>query len=147
MILSQLDQQYMSNHSIGQIGMSPVTVARMQLQSGGWQAALHTLRANYDESIVRQAWAELIAEPNNAVTIMPAGQSWGRRPAGQIVTGRTFTLSDILMFAGAALGAYHGYKRNDSVGWGIVWGAAGAVLPVITVGVAVIQGYAKPVHG
>lgn len=45
---------------------------------------------------------------------------------------------------GTAAGAYHGYKRNDSVGWGIWWGFCGAVLPVFTVAIAVAQGFGKP---
>ena len=42
------------------------------------------------------------------------------------------------------LSAYHGYARNKSVGWGIGWGVAGAVAPIITVPIALAQGYAKP---
>jgi hypothetical protein len=38
---------------------------------------------------------------------------------------------------------YHGYKRNDSLGWGIWWGLMGAVFPVITPVVAVAQGFGK----
>lgn len=46
----------------------------------------------------------------------------------------------------AAVGAsvYHGYKRNDSLGWGLWWGLMGALFPVITVPVALAQGFAEP---
>ena len=40
--------------------------------------------------------------------------------------------------------AYHGYKRNDSVGWGIVWGLLGGIAPVITPAIAVAQGFGEP---
>ncbi len=41
--------------------------------------------------------------------------------------------------------AYHGFKRNKgSIGWTLVWGALGAWFPVITLPIAVFQGYAKP---
>lgn len=50
----------------------------------------------------------------------------------------------VLNVAGAGLGAYHGYKRSGSAGWALVWGAAGFLAPIITVGVGAIQGFAKP---
>jgi hypothetical protein len=49
----------------------------------------------------------------------------------------------ILSIAGTALGAYHGYKRNDSVGWGIVWGLLGGAFPIIALPVAYAQGFGK----
>lgn len=45
--------------------------------------------------------------------------------------------------AGTALGAYHGYKRNNSVGWGIWWALMGGMFPVVTVPVALAQGLGK----
>jgi hypothetical protein len=39
---------------------------------------------------------------------------------------------------------YHGYKRNDSIGWAIGWGFMGALFPVITPVIAVAQGFAQP---
>lgn len=38
---------------------------------------------------------------------------------------------------------YHGYKRNDSVGWALVWGIFGSIVWPITVPVAFAQGYGK----
>ncbi len=43
-----------------------------------------------------------------------------------------------------AASVYHGYKRNDSLGWGIWWGFMGAVFPVITPTIALAQGFGKP---
>lgn len=45
--------------------------------------------------------------------------------------------------AGAAMGAYHGYKRNNSVGWAIVWALVGGMFPVITIPVSLAQGFGK----
>jgi len=42
--------------------------------------------------------------------------------------------------AGTAIGAYHGYKRNDSVGWAIGWALLGGIFPVIVIPVAYAQG-------
>lgn len=46
---------------------------------------------------------------------------------------------------GAVVGAYHGYNRNRrSTGWGIAWAMLGATFPLITTGVAAVQGFGKP---
>lgn len=51
----------------------------------------------------------------------------------------------LLSLAGAAAGAYHGYKRNhESIGWAIGWALLGSIAPVITVPVAVAQEFGKP---
>ena len=42
--------------------------------------------------------------------------------------------------------AYHGYKRNQSVGWAVLWFICGAALPVVTQAVAIAQGYGKPIE-
>jgi hypothetical protein len=46
--------------------------------------------------------------------------------------------------ASMALSAYHGYKRNDSVGWAVVWGLAGGLFPVLVPAIAVAQGFGEP---
>jgi len=53
-----------------------------------------------------------------------------------------------LLWQGAALassvaGAYHGYKRNQSVGWALWWSAMGGMFPIITPVIAVAQGFGK----
>ena len=45
-----------------------------------------------------------------------------------------------LSVAGTVLGAYHGYKRNNSVGWAIGWGLLGGAFPFIVIPVAYAQG-------
>jgi len=44
---------------------------------------------------------------------------------------------------GMAAGAYHGYKRNNSVGWAIGWALLGGMFPVITIPVSLAQGFGK----
>lgn len=39
--------------------------------------------------------------------------------------------------------AYHGYKRNESVGWAIWWGIMGGISPIIAPVIAVAQGFGK----
>ena len=53
-------------------------------------------------------------------------------------------LTRMLGIAGTAVGAYHGYKRNNSVGWAVAWAFLGGLVPIITVPVALAQGLGKP---
>jgi hypothetical protein len=46
--------------------------------------------------------------------------------------------------ASAGACAYHGYKRNESVGWAIWWGLCGAAFPIVSTAIAVAQGFARP---
>lgn len=57
--------------------------------------------------------------------------------------GISKSLYGFLSLASSAVSTYHGYKRNDSVGWAIAWGLLGAAFPVITPAVAVAQGLGK----
>jgi hypothetical protein len=50
----------------------------------------------------------------------------------------------VLSTLSCAASVFHGYRRNDSVGWGIWWGFMGALFPVITPTIAVAQGFGKP---
>lgn len=53
-------------------------------------------------------------------------------------------LATTLAAAGAGLGAFHGYRRTKSIGWTVGWTALGAVFPVVTLAVALAQGFGKP---
>lgn len=54
------------------------------------------------------------------------------------------TIWGVVALASAAASGFHGYKRNQSVGWGVGWFMLGGLFPVITPVIAVAQGYAKP---
>jgi hypothetical protein len=54
---------------------------------------------------------------------------------------RTFWM--IASTASMAVSTYHGYKRNQSIGWALVWGALGAAFPILTPTVAIAQGLGK----
>jgi hypothetical protein len=56
-------------------------------------------------------------------------------PATLVVAGTIATASSLVSL-------YHGYKRNNSLGWGLLWGLFGATFPLITPTVALAQGYA-----
>jgi hypothetical protein len=46
--------------------------------------------------------------------------------------------------AATAAGAYHGYKRNHSVGWAIVWALLSGPFWPVAVPVMLAQGFGKP---
>jgi len=45
--------------------------------------------------------------------------------------------------AAACATAFHGYKRNQSVGWALAWAAAGYAAPVLAPVIALAQGFGK----
>lgn len=62
---------------------------------------------------------------------------------GQIDDPATFNIPawwTALSIAGTVVGAYHGYKRNDSIGWAIGWALLGGAFPFVVLPVAYAQG-------
>lgn len=53
------------------------------------------------------------------------------------------TIYGIAGLLGLGLGAYHGYKRHNSLAWGAGWGLLGSVLPGVVVPLALCQGLGK----
>ena len=56
-----------------------------------------------------------------------------------------YALSAAQLASMAALG-YHGYRRNNSIGWALVWGVFGSIVWPITLPVAFVQGFGKPIR-
>jgi hypothetical protein len=50
----------------------------------------------------------------------------------------------LLALTSSAASAFHGYRRNRSIGWAIVWGLLGGIFPVFTPTIALAQGFGKP---
>lgn len=50
----------------------------------------------------------------------------------------------LLSTVSAGASAYHGYKRNKSVGWALVWGFFGGSFPIVVPAIALAQGFGKP---
>ena len=66
---------------------------------------------------------------------------------GQMAGDMWSALASSLAVVGTAAGAYHGYKRTGSTGWAIGWALAGGLFPIITIPVALAQGFGKPSAG
>ncbi len=59
------------------------------------------------------------------------------------VRGNWPTIMGVLSVASAGASAYHGYRRNASIGWALWWFLMGSVFPVVTPVIAVAQGFGK----
>ena len=70
------------------------------------------------------------------------GASTGAR-TGQISSDTWATIGSTIALAGTGLGAYHGYKRTGNVGWAVLWGLLGGLFPIVTIPVAIAQGFGK----
>lgn len=54
-------------------------------------------------------------------------------------------IASIVGSAGLAIGIYHGYHRNRGhIGWTLVWGVFGAIMPVVAIPLALAQGLKQP---
>ena len=64
-------------------------------------------------------------------------------PGSMLVHPGVRLLLGLIGVASVAGLAYHGYKRNDSIGWSIGWALLGGAFPIIAWPVALGQGFAK----
>lgn len=83
---------------------------------------------------------------------MPQQVQWATAGLGQDIQPPVTTtpptigtyLFAIVDTASMAASAYHGYKRNNSIGWALWWGFCGTIAPIITPVIAMAQGFGKP---
>lgn len=50
----------------------------------------------------------------------------------------------LLSVASSGLSAFHGYRRNNSIGWAVGWAILGGMFPVVVPAIAFAQGFGKP---
>lgn len=112
---------------------SPITpevlagLFKLYSQADRWQLAQAIISAGGDSQMVSEALAEKGQEKS---PLNPFGQyawAWG-----------------LLSTASGALSGYHGYKRNDSIGWALAWFVLGSFFPIVTPVIAVAQGFGEP---
>lgn len=63
--------------------------------------------------------------------------------APEMISGISDSLNSVQSVAGMAVAGYHGWKRTGSIAWAGVWALAGNIAPLITIGVAVVQGFGQ----
>jgi hypothetical protein len=56
-----------------------------------------------------------------------------------------WTIYWVLGTASSAACAFHGYRRNKSIGWALWWGLMGGLFPIFAPVLAVAEGFAKPI--
>lgn len=83
----------------------------------------------------------LLAKGANPSTVRLALENVA--PASNGVSAGVSLAFALLSTASMGVSAYHGYKRNQSIGWALVWGFFGGVFPVIVPVIAVAQGFGK----
>lgn len=89
------------------------------------------LRGFDDVSPVQTAQAQEILSQNTPSWVTKLADTW-KSP-----------LYTLFRTASMATSAFHGYRRNGSVGWSIWWGLMGALFPVITPTIALAQGFGR----
>ena len=116
-------------------------MATFSLQMSG----LAEVFRQYDRPTQEKLAAAIIAAGGDARVVGDAlALSKGKKPGLYPYYKKYAWAWGILSTASGAVSAYHGYKRNDSVGWALVWFALGSLFPIITPVIAVAQGYSKP---
>ncbi len=63
---------------------------------------------------------------------------------GTMQPGPGWYIYSVASTAATAALAYHGYKRNQSVGWALVWGIFGGIVWPVTLTIAFAQGFGQP---
>lgn len=76
-------------------------------------------------------------------TLAPGPAGLGK--LGALDSDQMNGVGTLIATAGLVGGLVHGFKRNrGSVGWAVWWGLMGGLFPIITIPVALLQGYGKP---
>jgi hypothetical protein len=117
-----------------EIAMDHVIEARRKNRQGEWTSdyyvKLRQVEAHHNRRDAGD-WARQLGSPVGMAMANP-GKDY--LPAAWAVASA----------ASAGASAYHGYRRNDSLVWGVVWGVLGGAFPIITPAIALAQGFAKP---
>lgn len=92
----------------------------------------------------------MVSITNNAPAVRPSGAMEGSPSFNPYANPDGSTNTSAVVWTGVSVvsafaSAYHGAMRNKgSVGYGFLWGVAGALSPIVTPAIAVAQGFAKP---
>lgn len=76
-----------------------------------------------------------------------SGKSLGAQLAELSGTDDARTFWGVAAMVSSAACAYHGYKRNDSIGWALVWSFTGFWFVPFTPIIAVAQGFGQRKRG
>jgi hypothetical protein len=104
-------------------------------------SALATFINSYTAEDQGRAKKELLLQGVSATAI-----EWALRPStnADYFNSKWFWVHSALSSISGAACAYHGYKRNNSIGWAIGWFFLGSIFFPLTPVIAVAQGFGKP---
>ena len=103
------------------------------------------LRIGYGPNVAIHPVVRPAAGIEPTVTLAP-GAPGAQTGTFTITPPPTYSVSPLWGVLGAVsvgLSAFHGYRRNNSIGWGITWGVLGGLFPVVTPAIAFAQGFGK----
>lgn len=95
----------------------------------------------YPEGADRSAAAQALLAKGVPPQRVSAALNWLDARSGW--AGNRSMIMGMLTVASSAASAFHGYRRNNSIGWGILWGLSGMIFPVLTPAIALAQGFGK----
>jgi len=104
------------------------------------------MKGNYVDSIYGTSTNPIPWRPMGGIDF-GGGKRPLRQPLGHTAYHQVGNISEsagkLIGWAAVGAGAYHGYRRNQSIGWAIGWAVLAGFFPVITTAVAVAQGFGK----
>lgn len=95
----------------------------------------------YPEGSDRSVAAQALLAKGVPAQRVSAALNWLDARSGW--AGHKSTIYGVLTLASSAASAFHGYRRNNSIGWGLLWGVAGMIFPVTAPAIALAQGFGK----
>lgn len=101
-------------------------------------AQIATFLQTFDASARSEAAQALIAGGAASADVLAASQ-FISSSSGLGFSG----IWEVLAVASAGASVYHGYRRNQSIGWALWWGFIGGIFPVVTPAIAIAQGFGK----
>lgn len=138
-----------------QSGMLNVTLTGPAVQNSnaaiGYTYPAVTTATGTPGSVMVSTITAVVSSPDPSVPLGPvssASSSSSLTPNSQGSSMNSPTTLETQIWSGLAVASvaastYHGYKRNDSVGWAIWWGLMGGIFPIITPVIAIAEGFGK----
>lgn len=91
----------------------------------------------------RDLAAKLLVTGGADATAVAAAHQAAQNVYLRLITNQNSVAGNALSLVSAAASAFHGYRRNQSIGWAVWWFFMGSIFPVFTPVIAIAQGYGK----
>lgn len=98
-----------------------------------------TFLKSFSDADTRNTMAQSLIAAGINPAMVSSALAW-TNTVSQFPTSKIFGM---LTLASATASAFHGYRRNQSIGWAVVWFAMGLAFPIFTPTIAIAQGFGK----